>query len=35
VCRGEAYEDLRRDVLDRQLDPYSAADEILAWVGSQ
>jgi LAO/AO transport system kinase len=32
AARGEPFEDLRRRVLDREIDPYAAADEILGWV---
>jgi AmiR/NasT family two-component response regulator len=30
VQGGEAYRDLRRRVMERQVDPYSAADTLLA-----
>ena len=28
-CRGDAFDALRDDVLDRKLDPYAAADRLL------
>jgi LAO/AO transport system kinase len=30
--RGERFDDLRRRVFERDLDPYAAADEILGWL---
>jgi LAO/AO transport system kinase len=33
LCRGTTYEDLERAVLDRELDPWAAADRLLEGVG--
>ncbi|MBW3615301.1 MAG: methylmalonyl Co-A mutase-associated GTPase MeaB [Actinobacteria bacterium] len=34
LCRGEPFARLRRAVLDRQIDPYSAAEDILRRAGA-
>jgi LAO/AO transport system kinase len=32
AAQGDRFDDLRRRVLDREVDPYVAADEIVGWV---
>jgi LAO/AO transport system kinase len=34
LCTGERWEDLQQQVLDRKIDPWSAADEMLQGVGA-
>ena len=34
LCGGDRYDELEADVLDRRLDPWSAADELLRGVGA-
>ncbi|MGH9245687.1 MAG: methylmalonyl Co-A mutase-associated GTPase MeaB [Acidimicrobiales bacterium] len=31
ACRGPKFDELRQRVLDRDLDPYAASNEIIAW----
>jgi LAO/AO transport system kinase len=33
LCGGDRYEELEASVIDRRLDPWSAADELLEAVG--
>lgn len=34
ICTGDRWEELQQDVLDRRIDPWSAADEMLKGVGA-
>ena len=34
LCGGERYEEVEAGVLDRRIDPWSAADELLRAVGA-
>lgn len=34
ICTGDRWEKLQQDVLDRRIDPWSAADEMLKGVGA-
>lgn len=34
ICTGDRWETLQQDVLDRRIDPWSAADEMLKGVGA-